>query len=150
MRKLMNCRLSLLSIGVLSILVSGTTPAQAAPTPKLYPNKHLQAVGQDRARRDMRQCRVLAEDYIEENAYDARQSQRQDAVRRAARGAAMGALAGSITKNNAGRSAGAGAAMAGTSELLNRRTERREGSPEYKKYVEACLEDKGYKVVGWK
>ena len=61
----------------------------------------------------------------------------------------MGALAGSITKNNTGRSAGAGAALAGANQLLGNAKEKREGSPEYKKFVEACLEDKGYKVVAW-
>ena len=65
----------------------------------------------------------------------------------------MGALAGSITGNNAGRSAGAGAAVGGIASASRNRRERKQnaesGSPEYQKYMEACLEDQGYKVVGW-
>ena len=61
----------------------------------------------------------------------------------------MGALAGAITKQNVGRATGAGAALGGVSGVARGRQEMREGSPEYRKFMEACLEDKGYRVMGW-
>ena len=126
----------------------------AAPKPDLYPNKHLKSVGQVQANRDMIDCRVQAEDHLSSRySQNNRQDARREALRRGARGAALGALGSTITKNNAGRGAGAGAAMAGTASLLDSRRQERElqqsGSPQYKKYVEACLEDRGYRVVVW-
>ena len=66
----------------------------------------------------------------------------------AAKGAAKCALAATIMKGKAGRGAGAGAALGGIGAAGSAAREKREGSPEYRKYVEARLEDKGYKVVG--
>ena len=51
---------------------------------------------------------------------------------------------------NAGRGTGAGAAFGGLKGLAAQRKENKEGPPEYRQCVEACLEDRGYKVVGWK
>ena len=126
----------------------------ATPKPDLYPNKHLKIVGQVQANRDTIDCRIQAEDYLASSySQDNRQAARREALRRGARGAALGALGSTITKNNAGRGAGAGAAIAGTASMLDSRRQQRElqqsGSPQYKKYVEACLEDRGYRVVGW-
>ncbi len=62
----------------------------------------------------------------------------------------MGALAATIMKENAGRGAGAGAAVGGLKGLGSARQTKKQGSPEYRNFVEACLEDRGYKIIGWK
>ena len=45
------------AICILTVLLSGC----AGPKPILYPNAHLQAVGQDTAKQDIAECREMAE-----------------------------------------------------------------------------------------
>ncbi len=45
------------AIGILAVLFS----ACAGPKPILYPNAHLQAIGQHAAKEDIAQCREMAE-----------------------------------------------------------------------------------------
>jgi hypothetical protein len=127
--------------------------AQALPKPDLYPNAHLKGVGKVRADRDIIECQIQAEDYLR-GQQSTKPSTARAGLGGAARGAALGALAGTITKSGAGRGAGAGAAVGGLASVVGsakeKRTEEREGSPEYRKYVEACLDDMGYRVVGWR
>ena len=111
-----------------------------------YPNKYLKEVGSERARHDVRECQIEAEDY----AGRSRGQGARSVARKAAGGAAVGALGATIMGSNAGRGAGAGAAIAGVRGLAGNVKENREGSPEFRSFVEACLENKGYKVVGWK
>ncbi len=128
-------------------LISLPSAVLATPTPNLYPNQHLNEVGATAARRDVIDCQIKAEDYLAQNSKS--NSGAKKVLRGGAKGAALGALGGAIA-GNAGRGAGAGAAIGGTASLLNSAKESREGSPEYRQYVEACLDDLGYKVVGWK
>lgn len=124
--------------------------AVARPRPDLYPNQYLKSVGDVQANRDVIECEIQADDYVVEKQGSAG----KDAARGAVKGAALGALASTITKSNAGRGAGAGAAVGGLSSLLGSKKQQKEyeqqGSPEFRKFMEACLEDKGYRVVGWK
>ncbi len=122
--------------------------AFAAPQalPDLYPNAHLKQVGPAQAKNDINACRLAGEDYTSGKE----RGMLGESARGAARGAAKGALAGAIFNGKAGRGAGAGAAVGGLGSAGKSVRENREGSPEYRQYVEACLEDKGYKVVGWK
>lgn len=131
------------------IVVVSMVPAVsfAKPSPDLYPNQKLNSVGATQARRDVIDCEIKAEDYESQNSQS--YSGARSAVRGGVRGAALGALGGAIM-GNAGRGTGAGAAIGGTKAVLDNRKESREGSPQYRQYVEACLDDLGYKVVGWK
>lgn len=124
-------------------------PTFAAPRPELYPNKHYKSVGPTRSRRDTINCQVQAEDYLGSRAYVSRSDTARATTRTAARGAALGALAGAIKKDNVGRSMGAGAAVGGLSGVMNNRRQAGQATPEYKNFVEACLEDMGYKVIRW-
>lgn len=134
---------------VISTMVLGSvTPVMAVQTPELYPNDYAKRVGPTQNRADVNACKVRAEDYTSQSKSG--RPVLRDTARGAARGAALGALGGAIFDDKAGRGAGAGAAVGGLSALGSSAREQREGSPEYKKYVEACLEDKGYKVVGWR
>ena len=131
-------------------VVCGADVALAAPQPQLYPNSYLQQVGPDAAKRDVAECQGAAQSYENENAGENRKDRRRSALRAGAKGAAAGALAGTITGNNVGRSTGAGAAIGASASVLKTGKEKRQGTPEYRTYVESCLEDKGYKVLSWK
>lgn len=137
---------SVIFLGALAVLC--VEPAFAAPKPQLYPNAYLNKVGPQQAKTDMNNCRLQAEDHLEEQGASARPG--GTALKGAAKGAARGALAATIMNGKAGRGAGAGAALGGLGAAGEAAKEKREGSPEYRAYVEACLEDKGYKVIGWK
>ena len=138
---------------VACLIVTAPYAASAAPRPDLYPNKHLNQVGPERARHDVSDCQIAGEDYVSQQA----KSPARGVAKQAVGGAALGALGATIMGGNAGRmggnagrGAGAGAAIGGLKGLGAQRKENKEGSPEYRQYVEACLEDRGYKVVGWK
>jgi hypothetical protein len=40
--------------------------------------------------------------------------------------------------------------MAGTVGVVSGVRERGDGNPEFQRYATFCLEDKGYKILGWK
>lgn len=133
---------------IVSIPILSPIKTLAEPYPDLYPNAHYKTVGQEKARQDIGACTIAANEYLQQQGGG--NSGRKDVARGAARGAAAGALAATIMDQKAGRGAGAGAAVGGLKAVSGNRQEKRDGSPEYRQYVEACLEDKGYKVVGWK
>ncbi|MFN8390725.1 MAG: hypothetical protein U0136_10580 [Bdellovibrionota bacterium] len=135
------------SFALIALVLFWGENAFAAPKPQLYPNKYLNSVGPEQAKSDVNACRLQAEDALE-GQNEGRPG--GAAVKGAAKGAAKGALAATIMNGKAGRGAGAGAALGGIGAAGAAARERREGSPEYRAYVEACLEDKGYKVIGWK
>lgn len=120
--------------------------AFAQKTPDLYPNAYLQKAGPQQAQADINACRGQALGYESDN----KEGVLRKGAKSAARGAARGALAGTIVNGKAGRGAGAGAALGGMSTAGNTIREKRDGSPEYRSYMSACLEEKGYRVVGWK
>ena len=55
-----------------------------------------------------------------------------------------GAVLGSV-----GRGAGAGAAAGAAGGLVRGLFRGREPTPVYRRFVERCLSDKGYEVIGW-
>lgn len=137
---------SLVFAMIMVMIFTGT--ALAAPTPDLYPNQYLKKVGPERARHEINDCQIAANDYISQTGSQTTGAQK--AVKGAARGAALGALGATIMNQKAGRGAGAGAAIGGIKAVSDNRKEQSQGSPEYRKYVEACLSDRGYTVVGWR
>lgn len=116
--------------------------ASCASKPKLYPNEKLKTVGKDAAAKDIDQCIADADEYLESSKG---KQVAKGAGAGAAIGAAMGGVAGLFT-GNLGRglvrggaigAAGGGAAGAISPDELKRR------------YVNQCLADKGYRVLGW-
>lgn len=146
MRRIHTLTICLALVG-LGTLLAGPVNAQT-PRPNLFPNKHLETVGQTQANRDIAECSASANIFLEDQGRTGGQT--RNLARGAARGAAAGALAGTITGNNAGRGAGAGAAIGGLNSASQNRNERRSGSPEFQRYVEICLEERGYKVLSWR
>ena len=74
------------------------------------------------------------------------------ATRRTAEGAAVGAATGAIggaIAGNVGAGAGIGAATGAAANLLRTLFDEPAPNPAFRGYVERCLKDRGYDVVGW-
>lgn len=113
-----------------------------ASRPKLYPNTKLKSVGKEAAKKDIDRCIADADDYLESSKG---KNIAKGAGAGAAIGAAMGAVGGLLT-GNMGRglirggavgAAGGGVAGALTPDQIKHR------------FVNQCLADKGYQVLGW-
>lgn len=130
--------------GVLAaLLLAGCA---GTPDPVLYPNAHLQRVGQATAQQDIAECRRLASS---SGVAEHRDSQ---VAGNAATGAAVGgASAGAwgLVRGNAGESALAGAAAGAAAGTVRGAIQSSETSPVYKNFVQRCLRERGYEVIGW-
>jgi len=114
-----------------------------ASRPKLYPNAKYKAAGKEVAKEDINFCMTEAEEYLES-------STGKQALKGAKSGAAVGAVFGAATSlifggnplRGAARSGAVGGAVGGTAGAL---------SPDQIKhrYVNQCLAEKGYQVLGW-
>ncbi len=124
------------SLVFLLILVS------CASRPQLYPNQKLKSVGKEASQKDIDKCIADAENYLESSKG---KQVAKGAGAGAVIGAAMGGVAGLFTGNlgsglvrgGAIGAAGGGAAGALTPDQIKHR------------YVNQCLADQGYQVIGW-
>ena len=113
-----------------------------ASRPKLYPNDRMKAKGKETSEADVNLCLKQADTYLES-------SEGKKMVKSAGFGAvvggAIGAVAGVFT-GDIGRGAAQGAAMGGAGGAVSGAI-----SPDQLKqqYVNECLADKGYRVLGW-
>lgn len=117
--------------------------ASCASRPQFYPNEKYQEVGKEGADRDVEECNQLADQYMESG-------KGKQIAKSAGSGAVIGAAAGAVAglfTGNVGRSAvfggavgGAGGAAAGAMSPDEVR----------RNFMNQCLSDKGYKVMGWK
>jgi hypothetical protein len=116
--------------------------------PVLYPNAHLKQVGDPQAQQDISECTALAESSGAE-AHDAGR-----AARPAAQGAAVGAAVGGVGQAIRGRSivggALAGGAIGGAAGGVRGAFKAGEVSPIHRNFVQRCLHERGYDVIGWK
>lgn len=116
--------------------------ASCASRPKLYPNETLKSKGKEASEADIDQCMKDAETYL-----DSSEGKKivKSAGFGAAVGGAMGAVAGAFY-GDIGGGAARGAAIGGAGGAVS-------GSltPDQVKhrYVNQCLADKGYNVIGW-
>jgi outer membrane lipoprotein SlyB len=116
--------------------------------PVLYPNAHLKQVGDAQAQQDIGECAALAES----SGAEAKDAGR--AVRPAAQGAAVGAAVGGVGQAIRGRSivggALAGGAIGGAAGGVRGAFRANEVSPIHRNFVQRCLHERGYDVIGWK
>ena len=135
-------RLSLFAVCVLGAGCAGTTPK-----PVLYPNNHLKQVGQAAADRDIAECRQLA------SSYGVAQTKDGKVARKAVGGAAVGGASagayGLVRGKDAGERALAGAAAGAAAGTVRGAMSSTETSPLYKNFVQKCLRERGYEVIGW-
>lgn len=113
-----------------------------ASRPKLYPNDKYKAVGKEVAKTDIDQCIADADKFLES-------SKGKNMAKGAGAGAAIGGVIGAVSGiftgdvvGGAARSAVVGGAAGGTVGAL---------SPDQikQRFVNECLAEKGYRVLGW-
>jgi hypothetical protein len=139
---MVNIRLVMMSC--IAMLVSA-----CAPKPILYPNAHLQTVGNETAEQDINICKEAAEEAgAKEGSGKAGGVAKNTAVG-AGVGAASGAVGGAISGSpgiGAAIGAASGAVWGLLMGLFNAGTTQ---SPAFTNFVNRCLQDKGYEVTGW-
>ena len=128
------------------LLAAGAAIGCRSYEPVLYPNKKLEQVYQEEVDRDIAFCEANAKEYTENPSRAKRAA--GDATEGAVVGGATGAAAGAVL-GSAGRGAGAGAAAGAAGGLARGIFRSREPSPVYRAFVERCLGDRGYDVIGW-
>lgn len=136
--------LSQLLVACGCLLLTACGPKQ----PVFYPNDHFRQAGQDQARMDMSLCMEAARQQgIDTGAGRA-------IGNRAVKGAAVGGATSAVVSAVMGsshvlRSAGAGAAGGATAGVISGLFDAGDPDTVFKRYVERCLREKGYDVIGW-
>ena len=130
----------LISIAILS-------SACAKKRPVLYPNATYHSAGPSMAQSDIDDCIQMAADYGHET--DQGKKVAGSTAKGAAVGAAVGGAVGLVT-GRPGRGLAAGAAGGGAGGLARGATKSGDPDEIERRFVEQCLQDKGYKVIGWK
>jgi outer membrane murein-binding lipoprotein Lpp len=119
----------------------------ATQRPVLYPNAKYDQVGSEVAQRDVDACIRLAEQH------DITYSSSEKVVRRGAEGAAIGGAAGAAAgavRGNVGERAATGAAAGAAAAATHGAIHSGEPGSVYKGFVQRCLRERGYDVIGWK
>ena len=130
-----------------ALLAAGLLAGCAAKQPVLYPNDHYQRVGAAAAEGDVEACMSLAE------AHGTTSDQSGKVATNTAVGGGVGAAGGAAVGavlGNAGRGAAAGAAGGAVTGLIRGLAKASEPEPIFKRFVEQCLTERGYKPIGWK
>jgi hypothetical protein len=121
----------------------------ATPEPILYPNDTLVSADQAQVDRDLEECSELAKKH-KASPHSKGGEVAQSTVEDAAIGGASGAVGGAVAGGSAGVGAAAGAAAGAVGGLLRGMFRAsREPDTAYQLFVERCLSQRGYEVVGW-
>ncbi len=136
------------SIMILAVLLA-LSSCSSARRPVLYPNAHLNRVGQQQADADINACMRAAE------ASGANANRSEDVAKSTAKAGAVGASTGAVVGAiSSGTSVGQGAAIGGagaaTATLVSGAFDASEPTQIYKRFVDQCLLDKGYQPIGWR
>lgn len=148
MQKHLSLSLAILVLSLSACASKGHNSSSAQPV--FYPNAKLQAVGQERARQDAGVCMDQA------RAADLSPEENDNAVVRGAeKGAAVGGVVGAVGALVRGRGiervveqGAAGAVVGGSAGAVSGAFHSRPSSI-YRHFVQRCLKDKGYDVIGW-
>jgi uncharacterized protein YcfJ len=130
---------------MIGIAVLMTACAQKRPV--LYPNVTYQAAGATVAQADIDQCFKLAADHGLKT--DAEKNVAVSTAKGASTGAVVGGAVGAV-QGRPGKGAAIGAAGGGSAGMM--REAWKSGDPDdiERRFVEQCLREKGYQVIGWK
>lgn len=120
----------------------------ASTRPVLYPNDHYQSVGKEAAERDIAACMQMAEAAGASARGDSAGRTATATVTGAAVGAASGAVGGTIV-GAAGQGTAIGAATGATAGLIQSIFIRPQRSPAFERFVDQCLQERGYQPLGW-
>jgi hypothetical protein len=113
----------------------------------LYPNAHYEAVGEAAARQDVNECMRRAREFGADSGKG--KAIAKETVGGAAIGAASAAAWAAVRGSDAAERAGAGAAAGGAAGLVSGALRSGEPSQIYKSFVQRCLRERGYDVIGW-
>jgi hypothetical protein len=133
---------------VLALVTLALVGCAATRRPVLYPDAYYRSVGEAGARADVDDCMRLA------RASGADASRGADVARDTLAGAAIGgaaAAAWGAVRNDSdlANRALAGAAAGGAAGLVRGSLRASEPSGTYREFVDRCLRERGYDVVGW-
>jgi hypothetical protein len=132
----------LLILGILAV-----TAACSSKRPVFYPNAHFERVGPAQANADADRCMAEAKQYGVKTGGGEKIGGR--AVKGAAVGAATSAVVSAVLSGDVGRAAGAGAAGGATAGAVSGAFDANDPDQVFKNYVNRCLREKGYDVIGW-
>lgn len=120
--------------------------ACASPRPRLYPDAAYERAGREAAEKDVDECLGKANEFLKAHPVNpvAKRSA-WGAVAGAAMGAAVGAITGDI-----GRAVSSGAAAGGAGGAVHGAFEASTPDEVKRAYVDRCLAEKGYSVLGWR
>lgn len=135
------------TIMLIVIVVCFQLTGCASPKPVLYPNAHLESVGQVQADQDIAECQEIAEQFTSSSNNTGKNIAKNTAIGAGA-GAAGGAVAGAIS-GSAGSGSAAGAAAGATIGLIRSLIRGNEPNYTYQNFVDSCLRDRGYESAGW-
>ena len=138
--------------GFMSLMLLAGCAAQQAKqrTPVLYPNDELHKKSAAQVERDIEDCDYKADHYVQKPTTGAQvRDVLLTALEDAAVGSAAGAIGGTIMGSNVGRSTGAGAAAGGLIGAYEAIKEVNKVDPKERELIKACLEVRGYKIIGW-
>jgi outer membrane lipoprotein SlyB len=128
------------------VVLASTLLIGCATRPIVYPTEELRRSGAGAVREDTTACLAEAEAYVEDGRVpEAAKRTAGGAVVGGAVGGAVGAVRGSV-----GRGAAAGAAGGAAGTLAHTLWNWRDPDPVVKRYVERCLAERGYDVIGWR
>jgi hypothetical protein len=140
-------RLARVAAVVLTVVMIGAGCAHSQ-SPVLYPNAKLKEAGKAQADAEISACRSLADDYVSSGGATAKEIGK-DTAAGGVGGAAVGAVAGAVSGGGAGRGAAIGAATGATVGAVHGTFKSAGPSPVYKRFVDHCLRERGYEVIGW-
>ena len=130
------------------LLVLALLACAGTKRPVLYPNELYEQVGERGAQEDVSHCIEVA------RAHDLSDDRTAgDAARGATWGSVIGAAVGGAVGwvlGNPGRGAAAGAAGGGTRGAIKGATHSSDADNVYRRFVETCLRDLGYRPIGWR
>jgi hypothetical protein len=119
----------------------------ATQRPVLYPNAKYNQAGPEVAQRDIDDCIRMAESHGITHSSGGKVA--GGGAAGAVIGGAAGAGAGAV-RGDVGRSAGTGAAAGAAAGAARGAIHSGEPGQVYRGFVQRCLREKGYEVIGWK
>lgn len=139
-------KVGVLGLGLVSLAACSATP----PRPTLYPNDQLTRKGPYASQADIDECERRAQSYVgTRTGGDTAKDVALGAGEGAVVGASVGAIGGVVTKGKVGRTTAAGAAIGGLLGAYDAAKDSNKPDPKYVAFVNNCLEEKGYRVLGW-
>ena len=144
--------LPVLYIALLAVLAgcAATGPNSPLAKPVLYPNATLTRVGESQARAETDGCMARAA-----QAGLTPDQKTNQVGRRAGEGAATAGVASAVGALITGRSSdilragAAGAAIGGSAGAVSGAFNNDKVNPVYRQFVQRCLQEKGFDVIGW-